>query len=497
MTGDARLTARQRLAAERTQFLLACVIPLLVIGAVSFAGPILNDGDTFWHIAAGRWIIEHGRVPATDPFSFPFAGQPWMAQEWLSEVLMAGAYQAVGWGGVMLLTGLAMGATTAVMVGWLRRWLAPLPAITALVVGLACVAPSLLARPHIIALPVMAFWTVGLLEARGAGRAPSLWLAPLMILWANLHSSFIVGLGLAAALALEAALDFKAWRWRTMAGWAVFGLASLGAALMTPHGLEGLAFPLKVVAMKTLPAITEWRGPDFLKVEPLEIALLAGVFAIFWRGAKLTAVRAALVLFLVHLTLQHVRQEVLLGVIAPLLIAEPLGRALGPPPAASAVSARLPLPQIALAASLFATIVVLRLADPVVRVDGPTAPVSALAGAPAALVHQPVLNDYDFGGYLIFRGVRPYIDGRADMYGDDFVDEDSQIQLANQADLDRAVAKYHIAWSIMAPGRPIVGALDRMGWRRLYADRYAVVQERAGSLAVPPRPSFPAPGRGP
>jgi hypothetical protein len=475
---ETRIPAKQRLAAERAQFLLAWVLPLAAVGLVSFAGPILNDGDTFWHLAAGRWMIAHGQVPAVDPFSYTFAGQPWVAQEWLSEVLMAGAWQAAGWAGVMLLIGLAMGATTALMLGWMRRWLAPLPAIAALVVGLACVAPSLLARPHILALPAMALWTVGLLDARARAKAPSFWLLPVMILWANLHSSFIVGLGLAAALGLEQALDFKAWRWRTMGLWAVFGLASLGAALLTPHGVDGFAFPLRVMGMKTLPNITEWQGPDFLKLQPLEIAVLAGAFAIFWRGARLTAVRAALVLFLVHLTLQHVRQEVLLGVIAPLLIAEPLGRAVGPPPAASALSARLPWPQLALGAGLFAAIVVLRLASPVTRVDGTTAPVSALAAVPAALIRQPVLNDYDFGGYLIFKGVRPYIDGRADMYGDDFVAEDSQIQLANQADLDGALAKHHIAWSIMAPGRPVVAALTRMGWRQVYADRYAVVQTR-------------------
>jgi len=475
---ETRIPAKQRLAAERAQFLLAWVLPLAAVGLVSFAGPILNDGDTFWHLAAGRWMIAHGQVPAVDPFSYTFAGQPWVAQEWLSEVLMAGAWQAAGWAGVMLLIGLAMGATTALMLGWMRRWLAPLPAIAALVVGLACVAPSLLARPHILALPAMALWTVGLLDARARAKAPSFWLLPVMILWANLHSSFIVGLGLAAALGLEQALDFKAWRWRTMGLWAVFGLASLGAALLTPHGVDGFAFPLRVMGMKTLPNITEWQGPDFLKLQPLEIAVLAGAFAIFWRGARLTAVRAALVLFLVHLTLQHVRQEVLLGVIAPLLIAEPLGRAVGPPPAASARSARLPWPQLALGAGLFAAIVVLRLASPVTRVDGTTAPVSALAAVPAALAHQPVLNDYDFGGYLIFKGVRPYIDGRADMYGDDFVAEDSQIQLANQADLDGALAKHHIAWSIMAPGRPVVAALTRMGWRQVYADRYAVVQTK-------------------
>jgi hypothetical protein len=463
------------------QFLILWLIPVVVAAAVSFAPPILADGDTFWHLATGRWILEHGQIPRADPFSFTFAGRPWVAHEWLSEVAMSVMYRLAGWSGVMLLTGLCIGATAAVMARWLIRWLAPLSTIAALIVGLDCVAPSLLARPHIVSLPILAVWTVAMLQARREGRAPGLWLIPLMTLWANLHSSFIVGVGLAAVFGLEAALDRTAWRWRTILGWAGFTLACLVAALVTPHGLEGLAFPLKVITMKTLPTIAEWRGPDFMRLEPMEVALLGGLFALFWRGVRLSAVRAVLVLGLVHLTFQHVRQEVLLGVIAPLVIAEPLGQALGspaPPPPWRLLDAQL-WPRTVLAISLLAAAAAVRLAAPVVRVDGETAPVTALAHVPAPLRLAPVLNDYNFGGYLIFEGVKPYIDGRADMYGDDFVADDDVIQRASQSAMDRAIAAYHIRWAILTPDRPLVAALDRTdGWKRLYADRYAVVFEK-------------------
>ncbi|MFI4935420.1 MAG: hypothetical protein ACHP7N_12420, partial [Caulobacterales bacterium] len=209
------------------QFLLIAVIPLAILAAVSFAPPVLNDGDTFWHLAAGRWMIEHRQIPLTDPFSYTFAGRPWVAHEWLSEVIMAAAFALAGWSGVMLLTGLCMGAAALMMVRWLRRWLAPLSTIATLLVGLACVGPSLLARPHIIALPLLTFWTIALLDARRRGEAPSLWLLPLMALWANLHSSFIVGIGLVAVLGLETALDFKAWRWRVILGWAGLGVGAV------------------------------------------------------------------------------------------------------------------------------------------------------------------------------------------------------------------------------------------------------------------------------
>jgi hypothetical protein len=470
------------------RFAVLWLVPLAIAAAVCFAPQVLGDGDTFWHLAAGRWMIAHGAVPATDPFSFTFAGRPWMAHEWLSEVFMAAAWLAAGWSGVMLLTGLAAGALTALMAAWLLRWLSPLCALLALALGLACVGPGLLARPHFLALPVLALWTLGLMQAREQCRPPSLWLALLLALWANLHSSFIVGLIVAAAFALEAALDFKTWTRRSLVGWAAFLALSVVATLATPHGIEGLAFPLKVLNMKTLPVITEWQGPDFMKVTSLEIAILGGLFFAFWKGAKLTAVRAAILLGLAHMSLQHVRQEVLLGVVGPLILAEPLGRALGRTDPAP-LGWRAPPVQAALGAALLAAILLARLLAPMTRVDGPTAPVTALARTPAALRATPVLNDYNFGGYLIFEGVRPYIDGRADMYGDLFVADDDAIQRGAQPAIARAIARYHIRWAILRPDRPLVGSLEHMpGWKRLYADKYAVVLAN-----TVPTPSSPPP----
>jgi hypothetical protein len=478
---------RESLERTRARFLLIWVVPIVLAAGLSFAAPILGDGDTFWHLGAGRWMIQHLAVPATDPFSFTFVGRPWVAHEWLSEVVMAAVFQAGGWGALMLLFGVAVGLTALAMGSWLLRWLGMLPALMVVVIGLACVAPGMLARPHLLVLPLLAFWTVELLKAREAQRAPPIWLALGMLLWANLHSSFVVGYGLAAALALEAVLDTRHWTRRALLGWAGFLLLSGVATLATPHGVDGLTFPLKVLNMKTLAVITEWQSPDFLKPSPLELALLAGLFAAFWRGARLSAVRAAILLGLVHVSLQHVRQEILLGVVGPLLLAEPLGRALGRPGAAW-TPWRMPLPQTLLGGGLVLALVVGRVLTPQVRVDGPTAPITALAHVPPELRRQPVLNYYDYGGYLIFEGVRPYIDGRADMYGDAFVADDDQIQRANPAAMDRAISHYGIRWVIAPPNLFLTEALQRRpGWKQIYADKTAVVLENEGSSLLPLR----------
>jgi hypothetical protein len=146
----------------------------------------------------------------------------------------------------------------------------------------------------------------------------------------------------------------------------------------------------------------------------------------------------------------------------------------------------MPLPQTLLGGALFVAVIAARLVTPQVRTDSPTAPVTALAHVPLALRRQPVLNDYDFGGYLIFQGIRPYIDGRTDMYGDVFMGDYNQIQFGNTAALNRAINHYGIGWAIAPPNLFLTQALQRApGWKQIYADKTAVVLENLNPISSP------------
>ena len=471
--------------------LLWVAVPALIIGAgVAFAPQVLNDGDTYWHLAAGEWMLAHGQILHADPFSYTAAGRPWQTHEWLSEVLMAAAYRAAGWSGVQLLFGAAAGLVAAVMGSELRRRLPPLSQVIALVLAFAVLSGSLLARPHLLALPVLAIWTAGLLRAREGSGAPSPWLLPLMTLWANLHGGFVIGLALAGAFAVEAALDAAPGdRLGAMRRWGVFLAGAVLAALVTPHGVEGFLFPLNIMGMKILPGIVEWRGADFSQIGPFELALIATLYVMLSRGVKTPAIRLIVLLGLLHLGLHQVRQQMVLGCVGALLLAEPLGKVLHAEPGAR----RLPLgwkPAAAGLGALATLLVAARLWTPTVRADGPTSPVSALAHVPASLRDQPVFNEYGMGGYLIFMGVKPFIDGRADMYGDPFV----EAYFAADGDpgrLRQTLARYRVGWTILDPRSPAVAVLDNTpGWKRLYADSVAVVHVRGPG---PPAPAGPRP----
>jgi hypothetical protein len=204
----------------------------------------------------------------------------------------------------------------------------------------------------------------------------------------------------------------------------------------------------------------------------------------------LNAVRTGLLLLLLAMALQHVRHEALLSVVAPMLLAGPLGQAQAPdrpaaPPLWRASLRELGAP-LAVIALLFLGLTGWRVAQPVVRVDNDVTPIAALAHVPPALAAQPVLNSYDFGGWLVFNGVPDFIDGRNDMYGDAFM----KTYLAVERDGDPAAVtatflRWKIAWVIVPPDTRLGQLLDRTpGWRRLYADKFAVVWARTDALAA-------------
>lgn len=447
---------------------------LLAFAVMLFNPNVLNDPDTYWHLAAGEWMLYHGRVLHQDVFSFSHAGLPWQTHEWLSEIVMGLAFRAGGWNGLLVLYAASVAGAVVMFAGRLGRTLNGLALPVVVLVAFECVAPTLLLRPHVLVLPVIVAWTVELLAARDERRAPRLFMVCLMLLWANLHGSYVFGFLLFAPFALEALVEAKGERLKVVRAWGLVGALCAAAALITPHGLAGVIYPFQIMGMGTLQAIDEWRPADFAKVSAFEAALIATLYVCLSRGVRVAPLRLALLLVILHMSLQHQRHQIVMAVVAPLILAQPLAEALG-----QQVQARARR----MAWTIFAVIAILvaglRLALPTIRIDGPITPGSALAHIPPALAGRPMLNSYDFGGYLIFRGVKPFIDGRADMYGDDHVRRYQRILSGDVASFDGAVRQYGLAWTLLDPHEPLAKALAaKPGWRRLYGDRYAVVYAR-------------------
>jgi hypothetical protein len=267
---------------------------------------------------------------------------------------------------------------------------------------------------------------------------------------------------------------------------------AVAAALLTPNGLSGFVEPFRLMTMPSLQAsFREWLSPDFHTFQPLEICLLGLIALGYTTGARLPLSRLLLLLALCHMALAHVRHAELLGLVGPLVVAAPLEPQIAARMRAAPISelsqgvARLAASaQRPAVVSAFAVAGALSLASvmrPIVRTGDQVTPIAALDAALRMGLRGPVFNSQGFGGYLIFRGVPTFIDGRVELYGNDFLARYLKAQAGDEDALTALTEKYAITWTLLSPQQGAVGAFDSLpGWHRVYADNLAVIHTRAG-----------------
>ncbi len=469
----------------------------LAVGLVLFvwlttAKGLLADPDSHWHVTVGNWILAHGAVPTVDIYSFTFAGQPWIAKEWLSQVLLALAYDAGGWGAVAVLCAASVGFAFALMMRLLLRDIRALPALLITVAAVVMTAPHLLARPHVLAFPLMLIWVSGLVRAVEERRAPRPLLLLAMLAWANLHGGFTLGLLLCGAFALEAMVGAReaSERKALFVEWAKFGIAAVLVACITPYGPESILVTFRIFNLgDALSVISEWQSPNFQSMPQQELILLIALYVCLSRGLKLPLVRLLIVLGLLHLFLKYVRNAELLAMLAPLIVAPVLARqwpTLRPtaePPAGSLLRQRLALGRPAgRNAIAFCLVLGAVYAGSVIRFAGirpvdDTMPAAALDFIREANLQGNVLNHYGFGGFLINAGIKTFIDGRGELYGGDFIKRYVDIVNARGArPLEETLEEFRIDWTLLQKDQAANKILAHLpNWKRVYSDDTAII----------------------
>ncbi|MBS0538863.1 MAG: hypothetical protein JSR47_08915 [Proteobacteria bacterium] len=462
---------------------------LIVFVWLSMRGgmPLLVDPDTQWHVALGNWIVQHRAVPHVDTMSFTFTGQPWIAKEWLSQLLLAGAFDLGGWTAVVVLASATFGLTFALLLRLLLRDIKPLPALLFTGAAVAMVSTHFMARPYVFAFPCLLLWVHGLVRAVEERRAPSPVLLAVMLVWANLHGGFTFGLMLAGAFGLEALVAARdtAERKRVFVGWLKFGVGALLAACVTPYGPESILVTLRIFQLgDSLSLISEWKSPNFQTETVQEVVLLVGLYVALSRGLKLPLLRLLILIGLVHMYLRYSRNAELLALVAPLVIAPVIAR-LWPTQHADAPSTgRLavlagPAGHGALAVGLALALVFAgglgRFGD--VKPPSSTVPQAALDYVRETGIKGRVLNYYGYGGFLIRSGIPTFIDGRGELFGGPFIKLYADaVTLNGDEPLETILERYKIDWTFLARNQAANQLLGHLpGWKRVYGDDEATI----------------------
>jgi hypothetical protein len=440
---------------------------------------LLIDPDTLWQITVGQWIIDHRAVPTSDVYSFTMHGKRWISTQWLAQVIFAKSYALFGWSGPVVLASSAISATFALLAKFLSRRLSDSTTLVFIAAALALTVPHLLARPHVLALPVMVAWAGRLISAADKREAPSFWLLPLIALWANLHGGFVFGVMLIAPTALDCVVSADPSARKTLLlRWLAFGVAALTASCCTPYGWDALLASRKILELgSALPLILEWKPADFGSPGPFEVCLLLGFGLMLYRGVTLPPMRIVLLLGLLHMALSQGRAAEILALVAPILLAAPLAKQIGGAESSPSQAIRAPL-----LAGLAVTLVAGTIAYAGVHPFAPHmrgSPVAALAELKKLHLRR-VFNDYDFGGFLIANGVAPFIDGRTELYGEKFfVDHNAASGLMEPENLFRLLDEYKIEATLMRTQSAATKLLDHVdGWQNIYSDDIATIHLR-------------------
>jgi len=228
-----------------------------LVVVVAFAFRRLDDFDTWWHLASGRWIVQHLSIPDADVLSFTVPQNEWINLQWLYDVAIYGVWAIGGANGLVVASTLCFLLTFVLLARYIGRHVGPIPTTLLLLWVATTVNERFVIRPEMASFPLLV--AVQLVLAKGRENPRRLrWLVPLMMLWANMHSLFILGVaavGCAIAGALVAQLPLLPPLWRRDSSWPaparralmIWGGASIAATLVNPYFLRALLFPFELM----------------------------------------------------------------------------------------------------------------------------------------------------------------------------------------------------------------------------------------------------------
>ncbi|KQU88925.1 hypothetical protein ASD12_28765 [Mesorhizobium sp. Root102] len=475
--------------AQRTRLVFCLLAALAMAGALAAqAGATLQDPDSWWQVKVGLDFLANRTFPTVDPYSYTFAGQPWIAKEWLGQVLLALAYRTGGWNGVVtvIITSISL---TVFLMGWfLSAWLKPILAITLAFAAVFLINPIFTARPHVFTFPIIVISTEMLFRAAREERAPPWWLLLLVVLWANLHATFTLSFVIAAFAGLDLLARTGLSKPAVLAKWVAFGLLCPLVSLIHPYGVQAILATLTVAyGNEAVPLIMEWKAFSQQDYPVQEVAMLLALFALLVSRLRIGWAKALFVVFTLHVYLAHLRFMYLFFLLVPLVIAVEVALQYPSLSAIAWLAEKRDGPEKFFARRFYAicgaavvlvigAVAVLGSAYQVAP-SPKTSASGALAFAESHHLSGNVLNSYNFGGTLIFHGIKTYIDGRTDqLFLGGFTKTDDETGHSDGKPLLEArLKKYAIGWALLSAGDSRIPFFDQLGWKRAYADDYAVI----------------------
>ena len=473
------------------------LVLILALGIFALATRPATDPDLWWHLRTGQLTIQTHHISHTDPYSFTRPGQPWIDHEWLSEVLMYGMYRIAGLGSLIILFAAIVSASFMIVFFRCRGS----PYFAALLTIWAAIAsvPLFGVRPQMLSL-FMGSLLLLLLDSSVARPALLWWTVPLMLLWVNLHAAYALGLVfIFLYLAGEAveALFHEAGagtRWVRVKRLAMLMVLTTATVPFNPNGVRIFSYPFQTLRSPTMQSfINEWSSPNFHNANyfPFTLLLLTLIITLPVSRGRIKVRELLLVGFATAAALFSVRHIPLFAIIAPPILSlktkawfDNTSKRLSSP-GVRATSNPIWLNSLVLAALVVFVGVRVRftLANQP-KWEAESFPAHAIVFLRNNEASQPLLNHYNWGGYMIWKlypRYRVYIDGRADVYGDSLMRDFASAYYLSD-DWQTILQRAEIRTVMLPPDAPLItGLRSHPGWKQVYSDSQATIMVKVST----------------
>ncbi len=459
------------------------------------------DSDTWWHLAAGKVIVETGEIIREDPFSLTRQGQSWNYPGWLAQVVLYGSYEWLGYQGLILLT--ALFVVLAFVFIWPLLDGPPLMRASTMLLAASVSAVYWSARPQIMSFVLAGAFLLLLSKVRDGNRRLALLLPPLMALWTNLHGGFAIGfifiIGFLAGGIMEALREVvrngvsikTAWLQQrgSLLLWTGIGFACALAVVFNPHGAQMLLYPFKTVSVGALQDfIQEWQSPNFhhIETQPFLWMLLLLLASLAFSKKEVSWVSLILVIGFTYLSLVAARNIAIFALVAAPFLCKHGYAAIQP-----LIQRRKQDKQVPenIARILNLVILMLMLLAAGVKIMLPLdqesiqeaisehTPVDAVRAIRENELYGNLFNSYNWGGYVIwvlYPDGLSFVDGRTDLFNDEILEDYITAWRADPG-WQKIFADWKIQVALLENGSPLAKVLILSGWETAYADESAVV----------------------
>lgn len=466
----------------------AVLTAALITTVVIFANRSIADPDIWWHLRNAEQLIGTGSFIRADAYSYTVYGAPWINHEWLGELPYYLGWRCFGLQGLYLVMTLAL-----VAIFLLLYRLAYLRARDYKSAALACGLAMPLATVSFGPRTLLFGWIFLLLELLVLETRTShprrLWLLPLLfLLWVNTHGSWLIGFALLIAFTLAGCGKVRAGRIvsarRSVAQLRQLACVIVGSAaalFVNPYGWRLVFYPFNLAFRQRLNIshVEEWQSPDFHAIRgKLLLAMLLGFLLLaLIRRSRFRLHEVLFVLIAFYSALTYTRFLFLAAIIlTPILAVELSLHTMGGPVATDKPTLNLLMIGAMLALIAWQVPSRAQLSQGIAQ----EYPIVALTHLNSLPSHARVLNDYEWGGYLIWNAPQlpVFIDSRVDIfeYSGIFADYLDIMGLKNSLDL---LGKHNIDYVLFAREKPLTYLLrNSAGWRVIYQDDVAVLFER-------------------